>query len=113
MDNTSVLTKDLVDVLAEQSVLPQTLENAKLEFTLHIVTKYNGTKYSEEKIAQSVALKTLGTTNITEWAMNTKYTYNIIINPETNIVKFYPAVIPWVVDANAPTYTVPAGQINS
>ena len=113
MTNTNALTTSLVDVLAEQSVLPQTLTNAKLEFTLHIITKYNGTQYSEEKIAQSVDLASLGTTAITKWEMNTKYTYNIIINPETNIVKFDPAVIPWVVDANAPTYNVPAGQINS
>ena len=117
MTNTNVLTTSLVDVLAEQSVLPQDLGNAKLEFKLHIITKYNGTKYSEEIISftgdKAVALNTLGTTPITAWEMNTKYTYNIIINPETNIVKFDPAVIPWVVDANAPTYTVPAGQINS
>ena len=107
MANTNVLTTDLVNVLAEQSVLPQALgDNAKLEFTLHIITKYNGTQYSEEKISKSVALNTLGTTPITAWAMNTKYTYNIIVNPETTVVKFDPAVIDWVEDTNAPTYTV-------
>ncbi|MBO5634361.1 MAG: fimbrillin family protein [Bacteroidales bacterium] len=113
MNNTSVLTKDLVDVLAEQSVLPQTLDNAKLEFKLHIIAKYDSKKVSEEKIDMSVKLNTLGTTAITKWEMNTKYVYNIIINPETDVVKFDPAVIPWVEDANAPTYNVPAGQINS
>ena len=113
MDSTNVLTTSLVDVLAEQSVLPQTLDNAILEFTLHIITKYNGKQYSEEKIHKSVKLNTLGTPAIAKWEMNTKYVYNIIINPETDVVKFDPAVIPWVVDANAPTYNVPAGQINS
>ena len=108
MDDTSVLTTDLAVVLAEQSVLPQSLANAELTFDLHIITKYNGTKYSEEKIPVTVALNTLGTTPITAWEMNTKYTYNIIVNPETTVVKFDPAVVDWVVDTNAPTYTVPA-----
>ncbi len=107
MANTSVLTTDLAVVLAEQSVLPQSLANAKLTFNLHIITKYNGTKYSEEKIPVTVALNTLGTNPITAWEMNTKYTYNIIVNPETTVVKFDPAVIDWVEDTNAPTYTVP------
>lgn len=117
MGNSQTLTTELVDVLEEQSVLPQTLgENAKLSFTLHIITKYNGTKYSEEKIPVEVALNTLkGTADdaaaITEWAMNTKYTYNIIVDPETSIVKFDPAVVDWVVVEYAPTYTVPSGQI--
>lgn len=113
MANTSVLTTDLAVVLAEQSVLPQTLtDNAKLTFTLHIITKYNGTQYSEEKIPVKVALNTLkgtaeGATPITAWEMNTKYTYNIIVNPETTVVKFDPAVVDWVVETNEPTYTVP------
>lgn len=108
MANTNVLTTELVNVLAEQSVLPQTLtDNAKLTFTLHIITKYNGTQYSEEKIPVEVVLNTLGTTPITAWEMNTKYTYNIIVNPETTVVKFDPAVVDWVEDTNAPTYTVP------
>ena len=118
MDNTGVLTTDLVTVLAEQSVLPQTLTNdAKLSFTLHIITKYNGTQYSEEKIPVEVALNTLkgaaeGATAITAWEMNTKYTYNIIVDPETTVVKFDPAVVEWVIESNEPTYTVPAGQID-
>ena len=118
MANTSVLTTELVNVLAEQSVLPQTLTNdAKLSFTLHIITKYNGTQYSEEKIPVEVALNTLkgaaeGATAITAWEMNTKYTYNIIVDPETTVVKFDPAVVEWVIESNEPTYTVPAGQID-
>ena len=104
MANTSALTATLADVLAEQSVLPQTLgDTAKLEFTLHIITKYSGTQYSEEKIPVSVALNTLGSTPITAWAMNTKYTYNITVNPKTTVVKFDPAVVDWVTDTNAPT----------
>ena len=111
MSNTEVLTNDPVKVLSGRSVLPQTLNaNAKLKFKLHIITKYDGTKYSEEEIPVEVALNTLGTTAITEWKMNTKYTYNIIINPETNIVKFDPAVEPWV-DESTATYNVPTGQI--
>ena len=44
--------------------------------------------------------------------MNTKYTYNIIVDPETTVVKFDPAVVEWVIESNEPTYTVPAGQID-
>lgn len=111
MANTSTLTTELVDVLAEQSVLPQSLANAKLKFDLHIITKFAGTQYSEEIIPVEVALNTLGTTHITEWKMNYKYLYKIIVNPETTTVKFDPAVIEWVEDTNAPTYNVPTGQI--
>ncbi|MBO4557280.1 MAG: hypothetical protein J5693_01570 [Bacteroidales bacterium] len=118
MDDTSELTTDLVNVLDEQSVLPQTLsDDAKLTFTLHIITKYNGTQYSEEKIPVEVALNTLkgtatGATAITAWEMNTKYTYNIIVDPETTVVKFDPAVVDWEVVSDAPTYTIPTGQID-
>ena len=109
MNNTSPLTTEFVNVLEEQSVLPQTLNaNAKLTFVLHIITKYDSTQYSEEKIPVEVVLNTLGTNPITAWEMNTKYTYNIIVNPETTVVKFDPAVVDWVEDTQAPTYTVPA-----
>lgn len=117
MSNTSALTAELAVVLAEQSVLPQTLADAaELSFTLHIITKYDGTQYSEEKIPVKVPLNSLkgsaqGAAAITAWQMNHKYTYNIIVNPETTTVKFDPAVIDWVVESDAPTYSIPAGQI--
>lgn len=117
MANTSTLNTELVDVLAEQSVLPQTLgDEAYLEFDLHIITKFNGAQYSEEKPHVKVALKTLvgtaaGSTPITEWKMNYKYIYKIIINPETTTVKFDPAVVEWVTYTPDSEYNVPAGQI--
>ena len=111
MGNSSTLTATEAVVLEERSILPQTLgDGVKLTFTLHIVTKYDGTKYSEEKIPFEVALNTLGSTPITKWEMNTKYTYVINVNPETNVVKFDPAVVPWT-EENGGSYSIPSGQI--
>ena len=53
-----------------------------------------------------MVLNTLGSTPITEWKMNTKYTYIITVDPETTVVKFDPAVVDWVEDTNAPAFAI-------
>ena len=113
ISNSSVLTTTNAEVLAERSVIPMDLARTTssatiyttLNFKVRIVTKYDGTQYSEEVIPMSVKLSTLGTTPITAWEMNTKYIYNIEVNPETQIVKFDPAVIDWT-EVTAPTIEV-------
>ena len=103
----SALTTTATDVLAESSVLPQSLNPStdvyvQLSFDADIVSKYNGTEYSHEVLPVTINLKT---TDIPAWEMNTKYIYTIIIDPETEIIKFDPAAIAWET-VTAPDITV-------
>lgn len=108
LTDSGVLTTTAEDLLAEYSVFPQSLNltstPAKLEFDLTIVNKYDGVEYGHETIHESIALATLKNKAteeaIKEWAMNTKYTYTIVVDPETETIKFDPAVVAWdVVEA--------------
>lgn len=99
------LTTAAQDVLAEQSVLPQTVTDAMvLTFNYQVITKYDGTQYSKEIIPVSVKLNEF-TGAIASWPMNTKITYTITIDPETTVVKFDPAVENWAV-LNGGSYIV-------
>ena len=108
LSDSDVLTTTAEDLLEDYSVFPQSLNisshPAKLEFDLTIVNKYDGVEYGHETIKESIELATLEN-KITEeaieaWFMNTKYTYTIIVDPETETIKFDPAVVAWdVVEA--------------
>ena len=46
-----------------------------------------------------IQLNKLGTTAITAWEMNHKYTYNLIIDPSTNTILYDPAVEAWAAES--------------
>lgn len=88
-------------ILAMQSVLPQTVEDAVvLSFDYNIDTKFNADKYAQEKIHASIKLNDVNavTGPISSWAMNKKVTYTIIIDPVTTTIKIDPAMVDWVVE---------------
>ena len=69
------------------------------------VASYDGTAYDTGMYAATgIQLNQLG--SISAWEMNHKYTYNLIIDPSTNVILYDPAVEAWVeeagVDVNIP-----------
>ena len=92
------LTTNAADyvLLNEKSIYPILLPNETLNFKIRIKAYHGTTLYSEEVITKSILFNTLGSPAITAWNANTKYTYTIIVNPETNIIKFDPAVEQWL-----------------
>ena len=69
------------------------------EETIDVAT-YDGTPYDTGVYAATgIQLNQLG--SISAWEMNHKYTYNLIIDPSTNIILYDPAVEAWVEEAAA------------
>ena len=78
------------DLIAATCVVPQTIgTDVVLSFDLDITTAYGGGVSHHEIIPISIKLNDMGTT---AWAMNTKYTYYLQINPSQKTVLFDPAV---------------------
>lgn len=64
------------------------------------IVAYDGTTYDTGiYTATGIQLNQLG--SISAWEMNHKYTYNLIIDPSTNIILYDPAVEAWVEEAAA------------
>lgn len=67
------------------------------------VVAYDGTAYDAAPnniyTATGIQLNKLGATPITAWEMNHKYTYNLIIDPSTNIILYDPAVEAWAAES--------------
>lgn len=93
----TVSSGDPVDLLAERSVMPQTLDGDN-DFTLSykVDTYYDAdaTPYMSETFKVTGKLATLVNT-IAAWNKNTKITYTIKIDPVGNKVTFDPAVEEW------------------
>lgn len=93
----TVSSGDPVDLLAERSVMPQTLDDDN-DFTLSykVDTYYDAeaTPYMSETFKVTGKLATLVNT-IAAWNKNTKITYTIKIDPVGNKVTFDPAVEEW------------------
>lgn len=84
-------------ILPERSFMPQTLgDDVKLVITYTITTKSGNTVTSiESDIPATIVLnkiKNASDIEITEWAPNKKYTYNIAINPEGDAILINPVL---------------------
>ena len=94
---------DFVDYLAERTVMPQAIDGGvvtlALTFDIKLFHASAGAKvgdaYSTETI--TIAATNLHTLvgSIDNWNMNTKYTYNVTIDPVGKKVLFDPAVAEW------------------
>ena len=91
------LTTTNQDLVAIQSVLPQTLATMSLNFKVRIISNYtDGTGVThEELITKSIPFfATSGdalSSSINAWAKNTRYIYTIVVEPSENRVLFDPA----------------------
>jgi len=76
------------------SVLPQALtDDIVLTITYDLQTLHGTEVYIDEKALEVTAK--LNSTTIKNWCMNKRYTYNITIDPVTDIITFDPAVAEW------------------
>lgn len=72
------------------------------------VAAYDGTSYDTSNIytATGIQLNKIGASPITEWEMNHKYVYNIVIDPSTTTILYDPAVEAWAAETSV-TQEVP------
>ena len=102
------LTTDFVSIPGMSSVvLPQSVENMALTLTYEISTSYNGgtSYYSVEtppavtvplyRLSTATDAATAFSNTISAWEMNKIYTYNIIIDPVTNVIIYSPTAVAW------------------
>ena len=86
-------------LLKERSVMPQTLTDDVVFYIQYKVKTYHNAEtnpYSTETLTFGpTKLTTLVNGAITDWKKNTKYTYNVIIDPVSSKIKFDPAVEDW------------------
>ncbi|MCR5276482.1 MAG: hypothetical protein K6D54_02255 [Bacteroidales bacterium] len=86
-------------MLAMRSVMPQALTNNHVFYIKYKVSAYNDDStdpYSVETLEFSKPITNfISGTTITAWNKNTKYTYNVIIDPIASKITFDPAVEEW------------------
>lgn len=95
-------TGDDLVLLASRTVMPQVLTDNQVFYIKYKVYAYhddndtdnNETPYSVETLEFSKPLTQFVST-ITEWDKNTKYVYNVIIDPIASKITFDPAVEEW------------------
>lgn len=97
VSSNTIIPTTATAILPVRSFMPQNLGNdAKLVITYTITTKSGSTVTSTESdIPATLVLNTIKNTfdiEITEWAPNKKYTYNIAINPVGDPILIEPAV---------------------
>lgn len=100
---------DAQTLLAERTVMPQTLSATNAFNLAFRVDTYQGsaaTPYMSEIIKFNGAISTL-VSGITAWNKNTKYIYNIIIDPVSSKITFDPVVEEWPDPATSGTYNYP------
>ena len=87
------------DLLAAQSVLPQTTTNIHITCNLDITTNYTAGESNHEIIPIDIPVGTAAGFNTSSWDLNHKYTFILKIEPSENKVLFDPAVDEeWVVE---------------
>ena len=98
----NVYQSDSLVFLPERTVMPQVLDGNVvfgLSFRLYLFHAENGVKignaYSEEVITIAPTPLVDLVDDIPAWKMNTKYIYNITIDPVGKKVLFDPAVVDW------------------
>ena len=95
-------TGDDLVLLASRSVMPQVLTDNQVFYIKYKVYAYHDTN-DEDNGETPYSVETLEFTNplnqfvsaITEWDKNTKYIYNVIIDPIASKITFDPAVEEW------------------
>lgn len=91
-------TGDALILLKERSVMPQTLSDNVVFYIQYKVKTYHNSEtdpYSTETLTFGPTKLTTLVNTITDWNKNTKYTYNVIIDPVSTKITFDPAVEAW------------------
>ncbi|MBQ9476313.1 MAG: hypothetical protein IJU63_00820 [Bacteroidales bacterium] len=98
--NAVIQTETDTVMLAMRSVMPQALTSNQVFYIKYKVSAYNDAStdpYSVETLEFTNPLTSfIGTSALTAWNKNTKYTYNVFIDPIASKITFDPAVEEWV-----------------
>ena len=100
------LTTTATDILAETTVMPQSLTSQALALTIEITTKnLNANTQITEKYDTIIDLATkMGSSAPKHWQMNKKITYTVTVDPEGAQIYFDPAVADWDAASGDHTY---------
>ena len=94
------------ELIAESAVIPHTLgDNVTFSMSYKLAYSYDGGTPIQENVTVSNVKLTEFAPSISAWAMNTIYTYHVIIRPN-KVVLFDPAVETWAPETDEPVYTV-------
>ena len=101
------------EIVGWQSVIPQSTASVTMTIKFSVVTEYvgeGGKTVEEEVTASSVLLNKFKTGTgendyIKKWERNKRYTYTIIVDPDTGVIKLIPVETDWV-DAGSFDLTV-------
>lgn len=90
-------TKEIeaTSLLAERTVMPQPTNGVNFTLNYKVTAKHGNDVFMEEYVTVTKSMAELVSTALASWNMNTKITYNVIIDPVTSKVKFDPAVEAW------------------
>ena len=91
------------EIVGWQSVIPQSTASVTMTIKFSVVTEYvgeGGKTVEEEVTASSVLLNKFKTGTgendyINKWERNKRYTYTIIIDPDTGVIKLIPVETNW------------------
>ena len=87
-------------------MIPHTLgDNVTFSMSYKLAYSYDGGTPIQENVTVSNVKLTEFAPSISAWAMNTIYTYHVIIRPN-KVVLFDPAVETWAPETDEPVYTV-------
>ena len=85
------------------AVLPQDISDVKVAITYEISTWYSDSTSGDPDVVEQITVEpdiplcgTGGFGTNDKWEINTKYTYTIIIDPSTDVIKFLPDAQPWI-----------------
>lgn len=97
--NALIQTETDTVMLAMRSVMPQALTSNQVFYIKYKVSAYNDAStdpYSVETLEFTNPLTSfIGTSALTAWNKNTRYTYNVFIDPIASKITFDPAVEEW------------------
>lgn len=88
-----------------QSIIPQTVTAdmvLNVKFTVTTTYKSGGAtvRTVEEEVSASIPLTSF--TGVTAWEMNKRYTYTLVINPDTHVITIIPVETNWVEESEYP-----------
>ena len=88
-------------VMAWSNVIPQSAGTVSLTITYTVKTEYVGSKTVEEEVTTTAVLSDFkigsgdSATSIDNWERNKRYTYTLIIEPDTGVIKIIPVEADW------------------
>ncbi len=84
-----------VSLLNERTMMPQVTSGVPFTLNYKVTAKHGDEPFMEEYFTVTKTMDQLVSTALASWNMNTKITYNVIMDPVTQKVHFDPAVEAW------------------